>query len=429
MRWNVLQPKPVKAVLDGTEELQVYDPLRKEWFHQIVQDIANLSSSYSDILEIPTAETDTDLVLKPDGVGGVEWGVVGGSFTLTDGEGTTANGTAVDLGGSFINEISILGTGEDASFILGLTDSDSDSSSRFSSSAGSMTMTSFDGENYPGVGVERTLVTAGQTSVSLQYYDGSDVKLISLSGAAGMRVRDDSDLTGLYYFADYSTNFTDRSLVDKAYVDSVAGTPGIDDVLAIAQTLTTDREINGAVDLSLGGSTALASFNVYTTSDFQLGIENGDDSANIAQFIETGEIANTLTCSTTNKTVTVDLFGQEAGSNSYAAISVDNGTTAREIRITESDITATDEIKYTSDHSATFVDRSLIDKEYSDSYFVAALADSAPTAAQIIGVLGTAASRGAGYKAVIKDSTGSTNVYFISCDGTSYYYVEAVAAV
>lgn len=55
-------------------------------------------------------------------------------------------------------------------------------------------------------------------------------------GRSGIIVKDNYHSKGLEYFLDYSANYTDRSLVDKAYVDSVAGgssniTPNFNQVL------------------------------------------------------------------------------------------------------------------------------------------------------------------------------------------------------
>lgn len=79
-------------------------------------------------------------------------------------------------------------------------------------------------------------------------------------------------------------------------------------------------------------------------------------------------------------------------------------------------------ILYNADYSADFIDRSLIDKGYSDSYFTGNLTDTTPTDAEIDAVLGTPATRGAGFKARIKDLTGTGLIYIISTDGTSWYY-------
>ncbi|MCP4255511.1 MAG: hypothetical protein GY775_19320 [Candidatus Scalindua sp.] len=42
-------------------------------FETTLQDVAALAGGYNDIIEIPTVELDTDLVLKPNGLGGVLW--------------------------------------------------------------------------------------------------------------------------------------------------------------------------------------------------------------------------------------------------------------------------------------------------------------------------------------------------------------------
>jgi hypothetical protein len=63
------------------------------------------------------------------------------------------------------------------------------------------------------------------------------------------------------------------------------------------------------------------------------------------------------------------------------------------------------------------------------SYFTGSLTDGAPTNAEIVAILGTAASRGAGYTATIKDSDGTGLVYHIMCDGANYYYITGTQAV
>ena len=66
--------------------------------------------------------------------------------------------------------------------------------------------------------------------------------------------------------------------------------------------------------------------------------------------------------------------------------------------------------------------------EWANSYFTGSLTDGAPTNAEIVAILGTAASVGAGYEAVIKDSDGSGLIYTITCDGTNFYYIVGTQA-
>ena len=104
-----LKGKEKPGGLVGREEFYITD---FDGIQYVVttQELADLAPVISEITTIDTTELDTDLVLKPNGSGGVVWGVDGGGgFTLTDGSGTTANGTAVDLGGILTADAEITG--------------------------------------------------------------------------------------------------------------------------------------------------------------------------------------------------------------------------------------------------------------------------------------------------------------------------------
>jgi hypothetical protein len=96
---NTRNTKP--GGLDGNEiiNFQSRKGNSNEWFkfETSLQEIAALAPTIEEILELSTSELDTNSVLKPDGAGGVEWGV-DSSFTPIDGNGTTVNGNAIDLG-------------------------------------------------------------------------------------------------------------------------------------------------------------------------------------------------------------------------------------------------------------------------------------------------------------------------------------------
>jgi hypothetical protein len=58
-----------------------------------------------------------------------------------------------------------------------------------------------------------------------------------------------------------------------------------------------------------------------------------------------------------------------------------------------------------------------------DHQFVGALTDNTPTSAEISSVIGlTASDAGRGFKASIKDSSGSSLIYQIESDGTDWFY-------
>jgi hypothetical protein len=62
-------------------------------------------------------------------------------------------------------------------------------------------------------------------------------------------------------------------------------------------------------------------------------------------------------------------------------------------------------------------------------YYTGSLTDGTPTEAEIVAIIGTAASNGAGFKAVIKDSDGTGLIYTVYTDGTSYYWVAGTLAL
>jgi len=252
--------------LEGREEFTITD-IDGITYIATAQKIANLAPGVSDILTIPTTETNTDLVLKPDGAGGLVFGVDVG-IVLTNGEGTTANGSAVDLGGTATSDVTLaLGTND---FI-------------FNTSGGQANGTT-----------------------------------ISNSGI----------------------------VIDNSANDILIGLN------------------SGSLNL----------------------IDTNDGSEFYISRPSTGVVR--ITCDATN----------------FAGL------------------------QYNADYSTDFVALSIVNKAYSDSYFTGALTDGTPTNAEIIAILGTAASRGAGYKAVIKDSDGTGLTYHITCDGTNYYYTISIQA-
>lgn len=80
------------------------------------------------------------------------------------------------------------------------------------------------------------------------------------------------------------------------------------------------------------------------------------------------------------------------------------------------------------DYSGSTSDRSIVDKGYVDSYSISGFTDGAPTNTEIENILGTAASRGAGFKATLKDNTGTLLTYFVVSDGTDWYYTTTTKA-
>ncbi len=88
------------------------------------------------------------------------------------------------------------------------------------------------------------LLTGGQ--FSLFAFDGSNTKSFEVSASA-MTISDGQDSQGLIYAADYSANYTDRSLVDKEYVDAPA---------VISHSLTDGAPTDAQIDSATGTTPA-----------------------------------------------------------------------------------------------------------------------------------------------------------------------------
>ncbi len=107
---------------------------------------------------------------------------------------------------------------------------------------------------------------------------GSTTTTNSIAVASAMTVTDGENSKGLVYAADYSTNYSTRSLVDKAYVDAQAGTEytfsngltDTSDVITLGGTITDDvsftPDTTTTYDFSIGSSSIpLATVKNYTT--------------------------------------------------------------------------------------------------------------------------------------------------------------------
>jgi len=165
-------------------------------------------------------------------------------------------------------------------------------------------------------------------------------------------------------------------------------------------------------------------------------------SPTLQEVLDVGSSASGITSFSVGTTASASI--NVVSGNIYAAVTVsvagsgleyvNSSSLSQIISLSNSGIEVTDEIDekgfvYVADYSANYTARSLPDKAYVDSYFTGALTDGAPTNAEIVGILGSAASRGAGYQASIKDTTGTGLIYKVICDGTNYYYISATQAV
>ena len=175
----------------------------------------------------------------------------------------------------------------------------------------------------------------------------TSTKSLSLSTTA---IFTDDSSAGLAYNADYSANYTNRTLVDKAFVDNAIAGVSIESTTAgnglsmnggtveLGGILTANTEVNG---------NATYSFNVADVLSTTLAVDNG------ASLIM-NSISNTFTDDTT-------------GSNG---------------------------LLYGADYSATYVARSLVDKAYVDSSISAIGGEEATTAGNGLSMNGFAVELG-----------------------------------
>ena len=173
------------------------------------------------------------------------------------------------------------------------------------------------------------------------------------------------NFSGITYDQDYSSNFTNRSLVDKQYVDSLIGGGGtLDSVLSNGNTtgannIIIDDTQGIKTQDGLGGMTFISSSFVRTYKSDGFG-----NSATID--VEDGGILQYASDGT--KTSEIDITGNygnrlltDNGANGtiieqgYSAITITNGNTL------------TPGLQYFDDYSPYFTNRTLVDKEFVDN--------------------------------------------------------------
>lgn len=124
----------------------------------------------------------------------------GGGFVLTNGRGTTANSTAVDLGGSYTSNVTILNAAGDKNFHV---------------TSGDLGVTAGYGDIF--LGADQFQVTSGDI--------GGTKFNLNMTAVSGLIITDSrSSVSGAKYAADYSSGFISRSLIDKGYATSTFGT-------------------------------------------------------------------------------------------------------------------------------------------------------------------------------------------------------------
>jgi hypothetical protein len=89
-------------------------------------------------------------------------------------------------------------------------------------------------------------------SIKMDYVDGVNTQTIELDGS--MTITDAINSKGIEYAADYSAAYTARTLVDKAYVDSLSGASNLRNVLVAGNTTNGNNIIMSNGDAVASGS-------------------------------------------------------------------------------------------------------------------------------------------------------------------------------
>lgn len=169
-----------------------------------------------------------------------------------------------------------------------------------------------------------------------------------------MVVMDDENQKGLIYYGDYSANFTTYSLVTKGYVDAVVSGVGA---------------TNGITELSPGVIGLGGSLGQNTTIDgsaFDLTIQDFDILSLTGSVVDI-QLDNGLFLVDAGLAGSIDLYGGDV--TIFATGSVDIITTNEFTLSTGTGSITTSNLEglvYTSDYSSTFVNNSLVSKQYVD---------------------------------------------------------------
>lgn len=295
----------------------------------------------------------------------------GNNISLTDGNGTTASGTSVGLGGDLTQSTTYINGGGTKSIQFGgVNNSVGENLNTFSLLSQSFFIEALTTYNGSGVGGNVIFnpggfIVTNFTQGFSQFTSNASQQRLSLSdntsGLASTILNrtdkivlehllngDGSNLTisptstiftdstvanaGIEYAADYSSTFSLRSLVDKAYVDNaVAGGGG----LGAGSGLTANL---GNIDLG-GNLSSNVVINAGNTHSMQLGGFGGQELTTM--FVSATNLIALFCGSALNISPT--------GTNYFDNSPNKNG------------------IVYAADYSATFVNRSLVDKQYVDN--------------------------------------------------------------
>jgi drug/metabolite transporter superfamily protein YnfA len=203
------------------------------------------------------------------------------------------------------------------------------------------------------------------SAAKLEWNDSVATMNIDMIGATGMIVTDEINDKGLEYAGDYSSNYTARSIVDKAYVDAGGGGYTFENGLTEAAgtvilggTLNQDTIIYGIETYK---------FTLQSTTQVIIHAGNNNVNAPPGAWFQALETLAIIKCwSTTTVFSEVRAYDDEVRLvNTVASVS-------KTLSITPTSMLITDDqdskgLEYAADYSGAWTDRSLVDKAYVDA--------------------------------------------------------------
>lgn len=199
--------------------------------------------------------------------------------------------------------------------------------------------------------------TITKDSVLIQSDDNSNKNYIQIDNndASGIKVQEAINSKGLYYAADYTANFSARSLVDKDYVDT---------------------KLNSWLTGTLTGNTTVTNANSYI---FKISAGDGADLYTEVQIDESGFVC---LAEDADGEFSTELISQVTdGIRAQSVLKSTNTTGDASLDIsTSTGMVFTDEINtkgvvYAADYSTNYTDRSLVDKGWVDAQIAAISSD------------------------------------------------------
>ena len=202
---------------------------------------------------------------------------------------------------------------------------------------------------------------------------------------------------GIKYAGDYEANFDDRSLVTKQFVDDRFW------------SLTNDYQVDNGVRATIPqGNWGM----IDSDSPKRFLFDNGPAAGgSISMMID----------STDGSGFSVSISDGSSVFSAKDLGQLDFNTVSGQCEFIDLRSGGSQAgIEYDADYQSDYTSRSLVDKNYSDSYFTGTFSVVA-TDAEIDAILGTPASRGVGFKAVIFDSSNARMIHCMST-GTEWWY-------